>query len=455
MLADTLLFSRLQFALTVGFHFLFPPITIGMAWLIALMLWRALRTGDPVYRQMARFWLRVFALTFGMGVATGIAMEFQFGTNWARYSRFVGDIFGAPLAAEAILAFFLESTFLGVLLFGERRVAPRTYALSALLVAVGSTLSGLWIIIANSWQQTPAGYRLVAGRAELADAWAAFLNPSTVPRFLHTIDGALITGAFFVMGLSAWFLLHGRHQEFARRSLRMALLVGLLAAAAQWPLGHLHAVQVSQTQPAKLAAFEGLWDTRPAAPFLLFGIPDAAAERTGHAVALPGMLSIVVGGSTDTVVRGLKDFPRKDRPPLLPTFASFHLMVALGGYFTALAGLGLLLLLRRRLFDSRWFLYAALWSLPLPLLANELGWMAAEIGRQPWIVYGLLRTDEAFSEAVPAGQVLASLVVFGATYALLFAVWLTLLRRKLRQGPEPPDGAGEGYEEAARPEVGA
>ena len=433
---DAVLLARIQFALTVGFHYIFPVLTIGMAWIIVWMLTRHLKTGEPIYRRMARFWIRVFALSFAVGVATGITMEFQFGMNWARYSRFVGDIFGAPLAAEGILAFFLESSFLGIMLFGERRVSKGVYWFSSLMVAVGSTLSGFWIVVANSWQQTPAGFHIVNGRAELVDFWAAVFNPSTVPRYLHTIDGALIAGAFFVMGLSAWFLLRGEHREFARKSLNMALVVAFLASVMQLPLGHFHAVQVAETQPAKLAAFEGLWETQTNAPLLVMGLPNPEQRRTDFAIGLPGVLSIGVGGSTETEVAGLNDFPEEEWPPLLVSFFNFHFMVGLGLYFIGLTALGLLLLWRQRLHENRLFLRVALLSIPLPVIANELGWIAAEVGRQPWIVYGLMRTDQAFSTAVPAGQILASLVMFGVIYSLLFCVWIFLLRRKLLKGPE-------------------
>jgi cytochrome d ubiquinol oxidase subunit I len=428
--------ARIQFALTVGFHYIFPVITIGMAWMILWMLTRHLRTGEPIYQRMSRFWIKVFALSFAVGVATGITMEFQFGMNWARYSRFVGDIFGAPLAAEGIFAFFLESSFLGIMLFGEERVSRRVYWFSSLMVAVGSTLSGFWIVVANSWQQTPAGFHIVNGRAELVDFWAAVFNPSTMPRFLHTIDGALVAGAFFMMGLSAWFLLRGEHREFARKSLSMALVMGFLASAAQVPLGHFHAVQVTNTQPAKLAAFEGLWETQTNAPLLLFGVPNREQQRTDFALELPGVLSIGVGGSTETEVSGLKDFPEEEWPPLHLTFFSFHFMVGLGFYFIGLTALGLFLRWRRRLYENRLFLRVALLSIPLPVIANELGWIAAEVGRQPWVVYGLMRTDQAFSTVVPAGQILASIVMFTAVYTLLFCVWIFVLRRKLKKGPE-------------------
>jgi len=433
---DAVLLARIQFALTIGFHYIFPVITIGMAWIIVWMLTRHLTTGEAIYQRMARFWIKVFALSFAVGVATGITMEFQFGMNWARYSRFVGDIFGAPLAAEGILAFFLESSFLGIMLFGERRVSKRVYWFSSLMVAVGSTLSGFWIVVANSWQQTPAGFHIVNGRAELVDFWAAVFNPSTMPRYLHTIDGALVAGAFFIMGLSAWFLLRGEHREFARKSLSMALVLAFLASVVQVPLGHFHAVQVAETQPAKLAAFEGLWETQTNAPLLVFGVPNPEERRTDFALEMPGVLSIGVGGSRETEVAGLNDFPEDEWPPLFLSFFSFHFMVGLGFYFMGLTAFGLFLLWRQKLYENRLFLRVALLSIPLPLIANELGWMAAEVGRQPWIVYGLMRTDQAFSTVVPAGQILASIVMFTVVYALLFCVWIFLLRRKLLKGPE-------------------
>ncbi|MCP4374970.1 MAG: cytochrome ubiquinol oxidase subunit I, partial [bacterium] len=275
---DVVLLSRIKFAMTAGFHFIFPPITIGLAWILVWMFWRYYKSNDELYGQMARFWLKIFGVTFAVGVATGITLEFQFGTNWADYSRFVGDIFGAPLAAEGIFAFFLESTFVGVLLFGWKRISKKAMWFASLMVAVGATLSAFWIIVANSWMQTPAGYEIIDGRAQLNDFFAAVFNPSTMPRYLHTVNAALITGGMFVLGISAWFLKKGKHTEFARRSLKAALCITLLSSLAQIPLGHYHAVQVAQTQPEKLAAFEGLYETQRNAPALLFGIVDDEAE---------------------------------------------------------------------------------------------------------------------------------------------------------------------------------
>jgi cytochrome d ubiquinol oxidase subunit I len=407
-----------------------------MAWINAWLLYRYLRTGDEALNKMAAFWIQVFTVCFAVGVATGITMEFQFGMNWASYSRFVGDIFGAPLAAEGVFAFFLESSFLGILLFGKNRVSKRVYALSAFIVAIGATISAFWIIVANSWQQTPAGYQIINGRAQLTDFGAAVLNPSTLPRFYHAIDGALITGAFFMAGLSAWLLLRQAHVAFAQRSLSMAMVIGFFASLLQLPLGHLHAVQVAETQPAKLAAFEGLWETQTHAPLLAFGIPNPEMERTDFAVTLPNLLSIGVGGKSDTRVVGLKDFSPAERPPIYWTFVPFHLMVGLGMYFIAFTALGLLVIKLNRLGDFRAFLWLCFLSTPLPIIANELGWIAAEVGRQPWAVYGLMRTDQAASSVVSSGQILFSIALFSVIYILLFSVWFFVLKLKLLKGPE-------------------
>lgn len=432
---DAVWLARLQFALTVGFHYLFPPLSIGLSWMIFRYQTRFLRTGAPVYRQMSRFWTRLFAITFAVGVATGITMEFQFGTNWAAYSRFVGDIFGAPLAAEGVFAFFLESSFLAILIYGEKRVSRKVYWLSSLLVAVGATLSAFWIVVANSWQQTPAGYHLVNGRAELTSFWAAVFNPSTLPRYGHVIAGALVTGTFFVIGVSALMLLKKRHMAFAERSLKSAVLPAFLSALLSMGIGHYHAVQVAETQPVKLAAFEGVWETGTGVPLLLFGLPNPEAERTDYAVGVPNLLSYAVGFSKDTKIQGLKDFPQADRPPLRTTFYTFHAMVYLGVWFALLALAGLVLAQRGTVARNRAYLTAAALTLPLPFVANEVGWIAAEVGRQPWVVYNLMRTRDAVSAAVPAGQILASIILFSLIYSLLFGVWVYLLKRQIDKGP--------------------
>jgi cytochrome d ubiquinol oxidase subunit I len=434
---DATVLARLQFAFTVGFHFLFPPVTIGMSWLITGLLWKWKRTGDDLWRRTARFWLKLFAITFAVGVATGITMEFQFGTNWAAYSRFVGDIFGAPLAAEGIFSFFLESTFLGVLLFGFDRFSRGTLVFAGLMVAVGSTLSAFWIIAANSWMQTPAGFHIVAGRAELTDFWAAVFNPSLPPRYAHSVVSALVTGSFFVTGISAALLLGKRHLDVAKASLRVALIVAFCATLVQLGTGHWHGMQVAATQPAKFAATEALFETQRGAPLVAFGIPDSKHAHLHAAVEIPGLLSWMATADSNAEIRGLNSFPRDEWPPVGETFWSFRMMIGLWFWFLGLSGLGMILLWRRRLFENRFFLRLAMLTIPLPFLANELGWFVAEVGRQPWVVYGVLRTRDAVSPNVPAGSILFSLILFGAIYALLFFVWIYLLRRAVKKGPEP------------------
>ena len=434
---DPVLLSRLQFALTVGFHFIFPPLTIGLAWLIVWFMTKFKNSGEDFYRDASRFWIKLFATSFAIGVASGITMEFQFGTNWAEYSRFVGDIFGAPLAAEAILSFFLESTFIGVLLFGWNRLSRKTLWFASLMVAIGATLSAFWIIVANSWMQTPAGFHIVSGRAELTDFFAAVFNPSTIPRYVHTVCGALVTGSFFMLGVSAWYLLKQRHLEFAKTSLKAALVVAVIASMGQLATGHVHGMQVAATQPAKLAAIEGLFDTQTEAPALIFGIPHAPSGRVHTDVSIHGLLSLLAFGNINAEVRGLNDFPRDEWPPLLLTFFPFHLMVVLGVYMIALTIFGLFLLWRKSLFGNGFFLKLALWSIPLPFVANELGWITAEVGRQPWIVYGVMKTRDAISVTVPTNQILASLILFILIYLVLSFVWLFLIRREILEGPGP------------------
>ncbi|MGA2382029.1 MAG: cytochrome ubiquinol oxidase subunit I [Gemmatimonadales bacterium] len=435
---DVVLLSRIQFALTVGFHFLFPPITIGLAWLLVAIEWRGWRRGDATWVRMGKFFGKLLALTFAVGVATGIVMEFQFGTNWAQYSKFVGDIFGAPLAAEGVLAFFLESGFLGLYLFGRNRVSKGAHWFSILMVAVGSTISAFWILVANSWQQTPAGYVLRDGRAELLDFWAAVFNPSTLPRFFHTVDAALITGAFFAAGVAAYLLRKNRDDGLAQGAAKLAIVVGLVASVAEvFPFGHLHARQVAHTQPEKFAAIEGLYASQSAAPIVLFAYPVTPPPRLKAKVEVRGLLSWLAFGDMNTRIRGIEEFPPDDRPPLWLTFVSFHNMVVLGMYFIAAMAWGAWLLKRGTLWDSRRYLALLMISIPLPLAACQLGWIAAEVGRQPWIVYQLLRTRDAVSAAVPAGDVLFSLAVFAVLYLAMGVLFVYLLVREIRHGPAP------------------
>lgn len=437
MQLDATALARLQFTITIVFHYIFPPLTIGLGALMVFMEAQYLRTGNRVYENMTRFWTRIFAATFAMGVASGIVMEFQFGTNWASYSRYVGDVFGSALAAEGIFAFFLESGFLAVLVFGWDRVSPRVHFFSTLMVALGSIFSAIWIVVANSWMQTPAGYHIVNGRAEITDFWQLVFNPSTVERLTHTLFGAFILGAFVVMSVSAFYVLRGRHLDFARRSFTIALVFGALASIAQLGLGHMHAVQVARTQPAKLAAFEGLYKT-PAggADLHLFGIPDTQEQRVKYSVGVPGLLSFLVHGDFKKPVRGLDQTPREDWPPVPIPFYTYHLMVALGTAFIALTWLGLFLRWRGTLWNHRWLLWIFVFAVIGPFVANEAGWTAAEVGRQPWIVYGLMRTSDGVSKTVSASEITASIAMFSFVYVLLFAVWVYVLNDKIQHGPD-------------------
>lgn len=443
--------SRIQFALTIMFHYLFPPLSIGLGLLMVLMEAQFLRTGDRQYEAMARFWTRIFAVNFAVGVASGIVMEFQFGTNWSAFSRFVGDVFGSALAAEGIFAFFLESGFLAVLVFGWDRVGPRMHFFATLMVFLGSCFSAVWIVIANSWQHTPAGYRLVEHegvmRAEIIDFWAMVFNPSAMHRLGHTLLGAFILGAFFVMSISAWYLLHRRHEDFARKSFAIALVVGALGSWGELVSGHSQAGAVAHNQPAKLAAFEGHFHTETEGTDLyVIGWPNVEEERVDFGIALPKMLSFLVYSDFDQPIAGLDQTPEEDRPPVVVPFLAYHVMVGLGMFFIGLTSFGLLMLWRGKLFETRWLLWVFVVSVLGPYAANQTGWVASEVGRQPWVVYGLLRTRDAASVVVPREQVLVSIAMFAGVYLALLSLWLFVINEKIRHGPLAPksgDSAGQ------------
>jgi cytochrome d ubiquinol oxidase subunit I len=435
MSAETL--ARIQFAFTVGFHFIFVPISIGLAMMVVIAETRHFRSRLPADKAAADFWIRLFTATFAVGVATGLTMEFAFGTNWAGYSRFVGDIFGAPLAAEGIFAFFLESTFLGIILFGRQRVGPRFYYTATWLVFLGAALSALWIIVANSWQQTPRGYKIDHGKAVLASFWAALGNPSTAPRYLHTVVATLIAGSFIVVGISAWYLLKGNHVAFARRYLVTGLVAGLVLSAATPFIGDWQAKVVAREQPIKLAAYEGIYKTQNDAPMTLVGWYDAGTGQV-YGLKIPGLLSYLAFGSTGRQVKGLASVPAADRPPVEAVFQTYHLMVILGVYFILLT-LGALLMVRQwRIERMRWLLWLLVISAPFPVVAAELGWVSAEVGRQPWIVQGLLRTSAGVSSVVSLREVIATLSIFAVLYAGLFTAWTRVFTKLVAKGPAAP-----------------
>jgi cytochrome d ubiquinol oxidase subunit I len=435
---DVEILSRVQFASTIAFHYIFPPMSIGLGLLLVVMEGMYLRTGKELYHQMTRFWVKIFGLIFALGVASGIVMEFQFGTNWADYSRYVGDIFGSALAAEGIFAFFLESGFLAVLLFGWDKVKPRTHFIATLMVALGAHFSAIWIVVANSWQQTPAGFHLVARdggmRAELTDFSQAVLNPSFLDRISHVYMGAWQAGAFLVLSVSAFYLLRRKHQEFARASMRIALVLAVFSSVLQLVTGHDSALGVAKTQPAKLAAYEGHFEAEAPADLYLVGWVDEANQRT-MGLAVPGLLSWMVHGSASTPVTGLNAFAPEDRPPVNLVFQSYHFMVGVGMLLILVALVSVFYWWRGSLFETRWLLWVLVFSVLGPQIANQLGWMSAEVGRQPWIVYDLLRTSDALSPAVSAGDVLTSLILFGLVYLLLFILFVYLLNEKIQHGP--------------------
>jgi cytochrome d ubiquinol oxidase subunit I len=441
---DPLLLSRAQFALTIMFHYLFPPLTIGLGAMMVGIEAMYLKTKEPQYEAMAKFWTKIFAVNFAMGVATGIVMEFEFGTNWAAYSRFVGDIFGSALAAEGVFAFFLESGFLAVLVFGWDRVSPRVHFFATLMVALGSIFSSIWIVIANSWMQTPAGYEIVGtgltARAEITSFWAMVFNPSSVARLLHVWTGAFILGGFFVMSISAYYLLKGRHLDFAVRTFKVALAFSTVVSLGALATGHLQADNVAHHQPAKLAAFEGHYETGPATLYM-FGFPSDEDQTVHYGIGVPGGLSFLVNFSFTEPVIGLADFPPDEWPNVQVVFQTYHLMVILGLMFVGLTLLACFFWWRGTLFSQRWLLRIFVIAVVGPYLSNQLGWVSAEMGRQPWIVYGMLRTDQALSESITGGMVLSSIIMFGLIYLLLFAVWVYVLNGKIQHGPDPVGSA--------------
>jgi cytochrome d ubiquinol oxidase subunit I len=432
---DVVLLSRLQFAVATMFHFIFVPLTLGLSVIIAVMQTKYVRSGDETYKRMAKFWGKLFLINFALGVVTGITLEFQFGTNWSRYSAYVGDIFGSLLAIEATVAFFLESTFVAVWVFGWDRLSKKLHCWSIILVAAASNISALWILIANAWMQHPVGYVIRNGRAELDDFMAIVLQPWAWLEYVHTVLGAWILGGFFVMGVSAWHLLRKNELDFFKKSFNIGTAFALVCSILVVVEGHTHGNMVAKTQPAKLAAMESHWDTQKNAPMHLFVVPDEKNERNSvELFSIPSFLSLLAYNDTNASVKGLKDIPKDERPPVLLTFLSFRVMVALGTLFPLLALVAWVT--RKGIENQKLLLKALVWAIPLPYIALEAGWIVAEVGRQPWIVYGLMKTKDAVSP-VPSMQVAATLAAFIVVYAVLGAVDIYLLKKHSQKGPTP------------------
>jgi len=431
---DLVTLSRLQFATTTMFHFLFVPLTLGLSIIIAYMETRYVRTGDEIYLEMTKFWAKLFLINFAVGVVTGITLEFQFGTNWSRYSAYVGDVFGSLLAIEATATFFLESTFIGVWIFGWKKLSKKAHATVMWLVAIGSNLSAVWILIANAWMQSPVGFTIRNGRAEMVDFLAVVTQRFAIYKIVHTISAALVLASFFIMGISAYHLLKNRHEAFFTKSFRTGLGFGLIFSLAVFILGDMNGVLVAEKQPAKLAAMESLWETTERAPVYMFAWPDPENEKNAVEIgAIPGLLSFMVKHDINAVVPGLKDFPKDERPPVLVTSFAFKGMVGLGIIFILLTIIGWFK--RKKLLENPLYLKAMVLAIPLPYLAIQFGWLVAELGRQPWIVYGLVRTADAASP-IATSQVAVSLVAFILVYGILGTVGFYLMFQKAIKGPE-------------------
>lgn len=436
---DVEILARIQFAFTIAFHYIYPPLSIGIGLIMVIMEGLYLKTGKKEYEVLTRFWLKIFAITFGIGVATGIIMEFEFGTNWAVYSRYVGDIFGSALAAEGLFAFGLESTFLGILIFGWNRVSPRVHFISTIGVFLGSMFSAVWIVVANSWQQTPAGYHIVGegfnARAEVTDFWAMVFNPSSVDRIIHVWQGAFLAGAFMVLSVHAYYIRKGKYVELSKKAFKIALVVATVVSFTQLISGHSSADGVAVNQPAKLAAMEGHYEkSAPADLYLLGWVDNEKQEVTG--LGVPGGLSFLVHQDFNEPITGLNAFPKEDQPSQVnAVFQFYHIMISIGMFLIALSFYACFLWWKGKLFETKWILWIFSFSVLLPQIANQAGWFAAEMGRQPWIVYGHLRTSEGFSQEVSANQIVFSLVLFLVVYSLLFLLFLYSLNKKIKHGP--------------------
>jgi len=438
---DPVLLARIQFAFTVSFHILFPAFTIGLASWLAVLEWRWLKTGNPIYAETYRLWVKIFAVTFGMGVVSGVVMSFQFGTNWSVFSDRVGNVLGPLLGYEVLTAFFLEASFLGVMLFGWNRVSPKMHFAATLIVAVGTLISAFWILSANSWMQTPQGF--VAGEDGLLypTNWLAVIfNPSFPYRFAHMVTAAYLTTAFVAAGVGGYYLARDRHIPHARVMLGMAMIMAICVAPLQLLVGDLHGLNTLKHQPAKVAAMEGLWETRSGAPLVLFGWPDQEAETTRYALEIPKLSSLILTHELDGEVKGLKAWPREERPPVASVFWSFRIMVGIGTLMILTGLVGLVLFLKKRLFDTRWFQYWCMAMAPAGFIAVLAGWFVTEIGRQPYIVFNVMRTAEAVSP-LDGAPIAISLAAFVFTYGFVFGAGSYYIVKLIRKGPDTEEDA--------------
>jgi cytochrome d ubiquinol oxidase subunit I len=435
---DALVLHRIHFGFTITFHYLFPQLTMGLALLIVALKTLALRSGDERYNEAARFWARIFAINFLLGVVTGIPMEFQFGTNWSEFARTTGGVIGQPLAMEGVFSFFLESAFLGFFLFGEKRLSPWGHWASAFMVFVGSWVSGFFIIVTNAWMQHPVAYSVLPnGVYEVTSFWGLLTNPWALIQYAHNMSGAVITGAFVMSSVGAFYLLENQFMEHAKIFLKVGVIAGAISCVTQiFPTGDLHGRYMAKHQPAATAAMEGLFRSKKGAPIVLMGQPDERRQTIDNPIAVNGILSFLIYGTTLAEVQGLDKIPRDQWPSPMPLlFYAYHIMAGLGTCFVLLMSIAAFLLWRGKLFQARWVLWALMLSFPFPYIANTAGWMTAEIGRQPWVVYGLIRVSEGYSKYVSAGNGLFTLLGFMGMYATLSILFLILLYRIISRGP--------------------
>jgi cytochrome d ubiquinol oxidase subunit I len=438
-MSDAVVAARWQFAFTIMFHYLFPVLTMGLGVLIAVLKTLELRSGDAAYARAARFWARIFAITFATGVVTGIPMEFQFGTNWARFSHFAGPVVGQTLFMEGVFAFFAESSFLGVFLFGEQRVSRGLHWLSSVMVALGAVVSGFFIVATNAWMQHPVAYRIVGGRAELTSLWGLVSNPYARWQYPHVISGSLIVGSMVMAGIGAYYLLSRRYEEAGRTFVRVGVTAGLIfSILSLFPTGSFHGENIARYQPAKMAAMEGVFESQAGAGIAIIGMPDTERGRLIDPIVVPGILSYLVYGDFRAEVIGLNDIPKDRQPPVEIVYYAYHIMVGLGTIFIAILGLASILLWRGRLFASRGMLWVLMLAMPFPYIANHAGWVVAEVGRQPWIVYGLQRSGDAASRNVTAGMTYFTLFGFMGLYTVVGLLYLALFLRIVNAGPDVP-----------------
>jgi cytochrome bd ubiquinol oxidase subunit I len=435
-MSDAAIAARWQFAFTIMFHYLFPILTMGLGVLIAVLKTIEIRTDNPLYGAAARFWARIFAITFAAGVVTGIPMEFQFGTNWARFAKFAGPVVGQTLFMEGVFAFFAESSLLGLFLFGESRISRGAHWLAAVGVAFGAVLSGFFIVATNAWMQHPVGYQVVGDRVELTSLWALLSNPYVRWQYPHVIAGALVTGAMVMAGIGAYYLLARRDEVMGRIFVRVGVVSGaIFATTSLFPTGAFHGENVTRFQPAKMAAMEGLFKTQVGAPLAIIGMPDRERQELMDPIFVPGVLSYLAYGNFSARVTGLNDIPEDLHPPIEIVYYAYHIMVGLGTFFIAIMGGAVFLLWRGTLFERRGMLWLLMLAMPFPYIANEAGWVVAEVGRQPWTVYGLQRVADASSTNVTAGMTYFTLFGFMGLYLVLGLLYLLLFARIVNQGP--------------------